>query len=525
MKKLVFVVIALFVAIFSVGESASASSSHRLCAFKVVGSKTLYKTFSYTTFSTNSQGYRYAYDGSCDGRTICPAVYDPVCGKSWSNYKSFSNRCELSQTSYRLQYTGVCKTRADIQVTSVSIQKSSSISRGDSFTVKTTLKVSWLASGTSIDLRSYLSNEQWSKLETCAGANPKTRRNTISSGTETITHSCRFDYFRSVYPSGNRYSIESVADVSDRVRESNEHNNAKTTSLRIGSSNDNCNGSAYAPICGKRWSSEKTFRNTCELYKQSTYSYSYTGKCGDRNSSYNDYKFRNSNHNISFSPYYGTDSVNYNSNYNSNYTSSYYNKSYSYNYTRSCSNVSTRYVCGRDGNKFKSFKNNCYLDKNSKYSYAYTGRCSSSKNRYYKNNNNYYYNSYYSYGTSYKTKTCPVFKLSASVNGCSYEYIKNEDGCDIPKLVCGTKNTTVAGNLKIKTDKKLAEAYSKIDNAYLNKNSKIIALGNLKSRLEAELRKNSDNKSLLKYMIASIEEKIEEYEASDGVTPIFDILY
>jgi len=111
------------------------------------------------------------------------------------------------------------------------------------------------------------------------------------------------------------------------------------------------------------------------------------------------------------------------------------------------------------------------------------------------------------------------------VNGCSYEYIKNEDGCDIPKLVCGTKNTTVAGNLKIKTDKKLAEAYSKIDNAYLNKNSKIIALGNLKSRLEAELRKNSDNKSLLKYMIASIEEKIEEYEASDGVTPIFDILY
>lgn len=129
-----------------------------------------------------------------------------------------------------------------------------------------------------------------------------------------------------------------------------------------------------------------------------------------------------------------------------------------------------------------------------------------------------------SYGIPKDQQSCPVFKLSVAVNGCSYEYIKNEDGCDVPRLVCGTQNTSISWILKVTADKQLAEKYNEIDNNFLNKQSKIIALQALQSKLETELRTNTTDAVLLKYMIASIEERIESYKLSNGVTPIFDLL-
>jgi len=60
--------------------------------------------------------------------------------------------------------------------------------------------------------------------------------------------------------------------------------------------------------------------------------------------------------------------------------------------------------------------------------------CSGYVGNKYVDNNTYQFRST---GVIKNTNSCPDFKLSAAVNGCSYEYIKNEDGCDIPKLVCG----------------------------------------------------------------------------------------
>jgi hypothetical protein len=75
-----------------------------------------------------------------------------------------------------------------------------------------------------------------------------------------------------------------------------------------------------------------------------------------------------------------------------NYNTSYYNNNYSsqYHSSSNCSSYDAHFVCWIDGDKTKTFTNTCYLNRDSRYSYAYSDRCSSSQTRDYKYDRDYY---------------------------------------------------------------------------------------------------------------------------------------
>ena len=320
-------------------------------------------------------------------------------------------------------------------------------------------------------------------------------------------------------------------------------------------SSNNCNSYSTQYVCGIDGNTTKTFTNTCYLSRDSRYDYAYSGRC--TSSKTRDFKYNRDYYDNNYGVNYyrsNTYSNSYNNNYKTN-NSNHDNINYSYNdrvnYNTTTYSPSNTYYSGN--NTYNRYNNNyspnyqlhtSYINNDSSvcptynmrqlvpachYKYASDSRgctrpvihCAGNVRDKFVDTRSY---SFTSYGIPKNQQSCPVFKLSVAVNGCSYEYIKNEDGCDVPRLVCGTQNTSLSWALKVKADNELTKKYNEIDNNFLNKQSKIIALQALSSKLEAELRSNTTDAVLLKYMIASVAERIEAYELSNGVTPIFDLL-
>jgi len=169
----------------------------------------------------------------------------------------------------------------DIAVTSISVENAAHTKKWQSIFIETSLRVSWFNAGDSIKLDSLLKNKIGATLENCAGSLPFTTKDTRKSGSETIVKTCRFDYFKSIAPNGEYFSFSSIADKWNHIRETNEHNNSQTKSVRVGKKWAVCDNARKQLVCGKRSWLRKTFNSICEL-QEAGYSYDSVWQCSSR---------------------------------------------------------------------------------------------------------------------------------------------------------------------------------------------------------------------------------------------------
>ncbi len=169
----------------------------------------------------------------------------------------------------------------DIAVSSIVVENAGHIKKWQSVFVKTTLHVSWFRSWSSIKLDSFLKSTNGAILETCAWSFPITRRDTRMSWRETIVKTCRFDYFKTFKPNGDRFNFTSIGDKSNHIRETNEHNNSASTTLRVWKPVSVCEHARKQPVCGRRGWTRKTFNSLCEL-QEAGYTYDSVWTCSTR---------------------------------------------------------------------------------------------------------------------------------------------------------------------------------------------------------------------------------------------------
>ncbi len=166
--------------------------------------------------------------------------------------------------------------------------------------------------------------------------------------------------------------------------------------------------SSYNRVCWFDGHRFRTFNSARSLRNQRNYIYAYSGSCS--NSRSNSYR---------------TNAWYYSKNYNSGWEPKrYYGSTFNPN-LRGCPVYTMRTLVPQCYYKYTTNNLGCTRP---------VIHCEGRVRNKFIDNNTYWFQSN---GFKTEAKTCPKFNLSAVVDGCEYKYIQNEDGCDIPKLVCG----------------------------------------------------------------------------------------
>lgn len=119
-----------------------------------------------------------------------------------------------------------------------------------------------------------------------------------------------------------------------------------------------------------------------------------------------------------------------------------------------------------------------------------------------------------------------TIKLMSEMNGCPIVWYENENGCKVHKYVCKEEETKVDkyAKLKLRIAASIEKLFVRLDASDRSSEAKIEHLEKVIVKLLAIIEKKPQYEEVINYAVDLLEEKIASLQEDEGIDDIFELL-